>query len=97
MATQLKQVAAGEGNQTNAIGGAQITIKANSNDTGAAFTVVETITPPLAGPPLHVHRRKDESFYVCNGRVIRPARVTPTGDDTQARWNSPRFTNRAQR
>ena len=35
--------------------GNEVTVKISSADTGGAFTVCEDVTPPLAGPPLHLH------------------------------------------
>lgn len=67
MTVQLKHLPAGQGPQFNVIGGDQITIKAASEDTEGAFTLIETVTPAGAGPPPHVHRREDEIFYVLEG------------------------------
>ena len=67
MTVALKHVASGTGTTYNVIGGDQITIKAESSDTGGAFTVLETVTPPQAGPPPHLHKFEDESFYVLDG------------------------------
>jgi|KBSMisStaDraftv2_1062788.scaffolds.fasta_scaffold646742_1 hypothetical protein len=32
----------------------------SSRDTSGAFAVIEDITPPLSGPPLHIHYQQDE-------------------------------------
>ena len=38
--------------------------KVSSADSGGAFSAFENITPPKQGPPLHLHHREDEWFYV---------------------------------
>jgi quercetin dioxygenase-like cupin family protein len=45
-------------------------IKAPSELSGGAFTVVEArLEPGTDGPPMHLHRSHDESFYVVEGTV----------------------------
>lgn len=39
-------------------------------DTDGAYSQWEAIVPPGGGPPLHVHSREDESFYVLEGEVV---------------------------
>ena len=43
--------------------------KALGEDTGGAFAFVEATTPPGAGPPPHVHRNEDETFWVLEGEL----------------------------
>jgi len=43
------------------------TFKVVGEDTGGAFTVAELIAGPELGPPPHIHRLHDESFYVLEG------------------------------
>lgn len=64
---QQKCILPGVGRTFNVLGGDEITIKADAEDTDGAFTVIETITPPGAGPPPHMHQREDESFYIVEG------------------------------
>jgi mannose-6-phosphate isomerase-like protein (cupin superfamily) len=46
-------------------------IKFRSEETGGAYALVETILPPCSGgPPLHVHSREDELFYVLEGALL---------------------------
>jgi len=45
----------------------KIRIRLRGDDTGGAYSVIEDETPPQAGPPLHVHSREDETFYVLEG------------------------------
>jgi quercetin dioxygenase-like cupin family protein len=40
---------------------------AEGEDTGGRLTVYEILFPPDSGPPLHVHEREDEAFYVLEG------------------------------
>ena len=47
--------------------GNDVTIKISSRDTGGAFTVFEGVSEPLQGPPLHLHRDQDESWYIVDG------------------------------
>lgn len=49
------------------IGGDVVTCKLLGADTGGAYSVLETVSPPGAGPPPHVHGREDECFYVVEG------------------------------
>lgn len=49
--------------------GGLMTIKARAEDTGGALGLVEASFPQGFGPPLHVHRREDEAFYVLEGRI----------------------------
>ena len=45
-------------------------IKAPSELSGGAFTVLESLLMPAeSGPPMHLHRSHDESFYVLEGTV----------------------------
>jgi mannose-6-phosphate isomerase-like protein (cupin superfamily) len=45
------------------------TFKALSEDTGGAFALWETTSPPEGGPPPHLHHREDETFYVLEGEM----------------------------
>ena len=46
-----------------------MTIKATAAMTGGAFGLVESWIAPGASPPLHVHHREDEAFYVLAGEI----------------------------
>jgi quercetin dioxygenase-like cupin family protein len=46
------------------------TIKASGEATGGHCTVIEVLAPQGNGPPLHVHRREDEWFYVVEGELL---------------------------
>src|SRR5256885_10698745 len=43
------------------------TFKAVGADTNGAFTVAELTAGPELGPPPHIHRNADESFYILDG------------------------------
>jgi mannose-6-phosphate isomerase-like protein (cupin superfamily) len=47
----------------------RMTVKATAASTGGAFGLVESLIAPGFSPPLHVHHREDESFYVLEGEV----------------------------
>lgn len=47
--------------------GLEIVGKVMSAQTNGEYAVVTTTTPPNGGPPLHVHQREDEMFYVIQG------------------------------
>jgi quercetin dioxygenase-like cupin family protein len=57
----------GEGKQLTLITDA-VTVKAETADTGGAFALYETETPPAGGCPPHVQRYDDEAFFVIEGR-----------------------------
>jgi mannose-6-phosphate isomerase-like protein (cupin superfamily) len=46
-----------------------MTIKATAASTGGAFGLVESLIAPGFSPPLHVHHREDESFWVLEGEL----------------------------
>jgi len=47
----------------------RMTIKATGETTGGGFGLVESLIAPGFSPPLHVHHREDEAFYVLEGEV----------------------------
>ncbi len=49
--------------------GSLMTIKARAADTGGALGLVEGAFYEGFGPPLHVHTREDEAFYVLEGTI----------------------------
>ena len=36
-------------------------------ESGGAYFAMEAVVPPGGGPPLHVHRNENETFYVLDG------------------------------
>jgi len=67
--TSFKHVPPGKGPQFSVIGGDVVTLKAIGTETEQSYTVIETVTPPDAGPPRHVHHRHDETFYIVDGEL----------------------------
>lgn len=59
-----------------------IRVLEDGSHTGHRLGIVEvTIPPRLAGPPQHVHREHDETFYILSGTPV----FTCAGDTIQAR------------
>jgi mannose-6-phosphate isomerase-like protein (cupin superfamily) len=59
----------GEG-ENYELGGSRISLKAGVGDTDGAFFLSETVVEPgFAGPPLHVHHRLTDMFYVLEGTL----------------------------
>jgi quercetin dioxygenase-like cupin family protein len=59
---------AGEGEATWFLN-SRMVVRARADATGGAYGLVESWIPAGFSPPLHVHRREDESFFVLEGRV----------------------------
>ena len=49
--------------------GDRITFLITSAETGGAFFMAEACVAPGGGPPLHVHSREEESFYLLQGTL----------------------------
>ena len=49
--------------------GALITVHADSRDTNGKFALLEMSGSPGGEPPLHIHEKEDELFYVLEGRL----------------------------
>jgi len=47
----------------------RMNVKATAATTGGAFGLVESVIAPGFSPPLHVHHKEDEAFYVLEGEV----------------------------
>jgi mannose-6-phosphate isomerase-like protein (cupin superfamily) len=47
----------------------RMTVKATAAATGGAYGLVESLIAPGFSPPLHVHHKEDEAFYVLDGEV----------------------------
>jgi quercetin dioxygenase-like cupin family protein len=50
--------------------GETMLVKLSSADTDGSYAIMENVTPPQGGPPLHRHGREDESFYVIEGEFL---------------------------
>jgi len=44
--------------------------KIRGDDCGGQFCLFHFVAPPMSGPPLHVHSREDEWFYVLDGEIV---------------------------
>jgi quercetin dioxygenase-like cupin family protein len=42
---------------------------ATGEDTNGKYALLEAIVPPGGGPPLHVHSREEEGFYILEGQI----------------------------
>jgi quercetin dioxygenase-like cupin family protein len=51
------------------LGGQHITSKVRGADTGGAFSVLHLVAEPMSGPPMHLHTREDEWFYILKGEM----------------------------
>jgi quercetin dioxygenase-like cupin family protein len=49
--------------------GEALTVKIGGEQTGGRYAVIEEVSPIGGGPPLHVHQREDELFYVLGGEL----------------------------
>ena len=69
MSVRLSPVAVptGEGRDLASPTGDRITIKLGTGDTGGALSAVEIVNSPGNGPPVHIHRRDDEVWWVLEG------------------------------
>ena len=65
--TFITQPGEGRTPETLNVFGHRMTVKISSQDTGGAFAVIEDVTPPLSGPPLHVHHEQDEWWHILEG------------------------------
>jgi quercetin dioxygenase-like cupin family protein len=52
----------------NAVG-EELLIKAGGRDTDERFAFFHLTVPAMSGPPLHVHTREDELFYIVDGEL----------------------------
>lgn len=55
--------------QAYAVVGDALTFLASSAETGGAYAAMISEISPGGGPPLHVHHREEETFFILNGVV----------------------------
>src|SRR5260370_17913330 len=55
---------------------ARMTLKATSESTGGALSLVEVLAPPDFAAPGHVHRRGAEMFFILDASVLFQRRDT---------------------
>jgi mannose-6-phosphate isomerase-like protein (cupin superfamily) len=60
--------AAGEGPSVWSLGG-RFTVKLDSEEAEGRLSLVESVAFRSTEPPLHVHHREDEAWYVLDGRM----------------------------
>lgn len=58
--------AAGEGRRVSLMG-QHIDIKVSRGETTGNFAIGHLTASPMSGPPLHMHTREDEWFYILKG------------------------------
>ena len=44
-------------------------LKATAQSTGGGYGLIEALAPAGSGPPLHLHHREDEAFWVVEGQL----------------------------
>jgi len=49
-------------------GGLELNVKVGAAESAGELTVIEGSIPPGAGPPLHVHEKENETYYVLEGQ-----------------------------
>ena|SRR5437899_11867333 len=55
--------------RTIAVVGDMYRFLAVGEDTNGKYALWEAVVPPGGGPPLHVHSREEEGFYVLEGEI----------------------------
>jgi quercetin dioxygenase-like cupin family protein len=50
--------------------GQEIYIKITGQQTGGAWSMIEQVTPPGSGAPVHMHSREDEAFFIAEGNFL---------------------------
>ena len=50
--------------------GSEVYIKITGAQTGGAWSMIEQVTPPAGGSPVHSHSREDECFSVVEGDFL---------------------------
>lgn len=73
-------LAAGDGQITRFLG-TLMTVKAGSEETGNAFTLLEWEAPVGFAPPPHTHHAEDEAFFILDGSL-----TVTCGDQS---WEAP--------
>jgi mannose-6-phosphate isomerase-like protein (cupin superfamily) len=66
----------GEGTPVWFLGNLMV-VKATAGSTGGAYGLLESLVAAGSGPPLHVHHREDETFWVLEGEL-----TVRCGDET---------------
>jgi mannose-6-phosphate isomerase-like protein (cupin superfamily) len=56
------------GRSLNVVGDT-LNVLLDGSDTAGAFALFDVMTPPGGGPPLHLHHREDEFFFILEGEA----------------------------
>lgn len=64
---RLQHVPAG-GGHCICYAGLELAVKLGAAESGGESTLIEGTIPPDAGPPLHVHEKENETYYVLEGQ-----------------------------
>jgi mannose-6-phosphate isomerase-like protein (cupin superfamily) len=67
--TQAFVLQPGDGRQID-LGNFAMSVKATGEQTDGAFSLLEATEPPGFGPPMHIHHRAAEAFYVLEGEYL---------------------------
>jgi mannose-6-phosphate isomerase-like protein (cupin superfamily) len=62
----IHHVAAGQGPCIR-YGGNDMRVKLAAAQSNGELTLIEDVIPPASGPPLHVHEKENETYYVLEG------------------------------
>ncbi|MBI4560205.1 MAG: cupin domain-containing protein [Candidatus Hydrogenedentes bacterium] len=46
-----------------------MTFKVTGKETNGQYALIEMMVPPEGGPPLHIHTREDEGFWILEGAL----------------------------
>jgi quercetin dioxygenase-like cupin family protein len=68
-ASVIRRGASKHGEPLN-IYGDVLSIKLSGRETDGRYALIEDVTPPGGGTPLHVHHREDEGFYILEGNYL---------------------------
>lgn len=63
---RIHHVAAGQGPCIR-YGGNDMKVKLGAVQSNGELTLIEDLIPPDSGPPLHVHEKENETYYVLQG------------------------------
>jgi quercetin dioxygenase-like cupin family protein len=50
--------------------GEETLVKVSAQDSDGTLAFFHLVAPPMSGPPVHVHTREDELFYVLEGEIV---------------------------
>ena len=84
------------------VAGDRYRLLATGADTDRSYMLMEAEVPPGGGPPLHMHSREDEGFYVLDGEMSFEAdgetlRAGPGTFLNLPKGSRHRFQNRSER